>query len=366
MTPLHQSIHEQLSQNFASRGMVFLGNVDLNVDADFERFSAWIDTGHHATMDFLARNRELRRHADSILPGVKSAIIFGLPYAEPLKSQTSDSTPRIAKYARISDYHRIMWREGESAFRGAIEKAAPECPSEKLEPDEFRVCVDSAPLLERALAAKTGVGFIGKNTCFIAARDGSFMLLGVILTRLEIPLTQHESRPKSRKNHNDCGGCKRCQVHCPTGALDTAYNLDSRKCLSYWTIEHRGTIPEQFWPWLSRYWYGCDICQDVCPYNRTATKLTRMDLLRPVSQLRLADVATMDQVYYEKNFGGTAMTRAKRNGLRRNAMIAMTVTNDPSVADALARAKTDDDPMIRQTAEQIERWLKKDSASEKK
>lgn len=354
------NIHQLLADSFTSRGMIFLGNVGLNIDADYERFSAWIDAGHHATMDFLARNRELRQHVDSLLPGAKSAVIFGLPYLQDTKS---DMAPEIAKYARISDYHRVMWCEGESAFRSAIGKSEP---SQKFDSTEFRVCVDSAPLLERALAAKTGVGLIGKNTCFIAGRDGSFMLLGVILTRLEIPLTKQDSRPKSRKNHNDCGGCKRCQVHCPTGALDTAYNLDSRKCLSYWTIEHRGTIPEQFWPWLSRYWYGCDICQDVCPYNRTATKLTRMDLLRPVSQLRLADVATMDQVYYEKNFGGTSMTRAKRNGLRRNAMIAMTVTNDPSIADALARAKTDDDPMIQQTAEQIERWLKKDSASEKK
>lgn len=343
--------------------MVFLGCVNINLELDYERFSAWVDAGHHATMDFLAKNKDLRRNADGLLPGTKSAIVFGLPYSVSTSVSSKDSSitamrtnhsPRVAKYARLSDYHRVMWRDGEATFRDALLDTSFH---DQLDPTNFRVCVDSAPILERALAAQTGAGFIGKNTCFIAGREGSFLLLGVILTQLEIPLTPVNNLPKSRNNNNDCGGCKRCQVHCPTGALDQQFTLDSRKCLSYWTIEHRGTIPEQFWPWLGRYWYGCDICQDVCPYNRTARPLERPDLIRPVDNLRLVDVATMDQKFYQDNFGGTAMTRAKRNGLRRNAMIAMAVTNDPELSTALMRAKIDPDAIIRQTAEQIEQYL---------
>ena len=342
-------IHNRLRESFGSRGFLFIGVTDLNVAEDHLRFMNWLEAGNHAGMDFLSRNSEIRGDLQRILPGAKSAVVFALPYApapSPSKTETSNeipSGPRVAKYARLRDYHKVMWQEGDAAFAAALPDRSA----------EHRVCVDSAPVLERALAAKVGSGFIGKNTCFIAGKQGSFLLLGVVLTTSELPATMPVSEEKSRSNANACGGCRRCQTHCPTGALDQAWTLDSRRCLSYWTIENRGTIPEEFWPWLGKYWYGCDICQDVCPYNRTGEKLKRSDLQRPVERLSLQEVATMDQDLYEQTFGGTAMTRAKRNGLRRNAMIAMFVTSSPGLDSVLEKALQDEDPVIQETARQI-------------
>jgi epoxyqueuosine reductase len=344
------SIEQRLRESFGSRGFVFLGVTGLDVVTDHERFMAWLEAGNHAGMEFLSRNATLRRDLRNVLPDAESAVIFALPYA-PAHDAGKTGIPRIAKYARLRDYHKVMWEEGEAAFLDAVPDTAV----------SRRVCVDSAPVLERALAARTGSGFIGKNTCFIAGKQGSFLLLGVVLTSLKIAATGTPPGEKSRRNANACGSCQRCQAHCPTGALDIAWNLDSRKCLSYWTIEHRGTIPEEFWPWLAKYWYGCDICQDVCPYNRTGRKLGRSDLIRSVESVPLSQVATMDQAFYERIFGGTAMTRAKRNGLRRNALIAMAVTNDPAldeILEAILRDTDEDDMFVTETARQIIRFMR--------
>jgi epoxyqueuosine reductase len=344
-------IHEALRNAFARHGCNFLGVTDLQIRADFERFERWLEAGNHASMDFLVRHRDARGDAGKVLPGARSAIIFGLPYAPASDHETQE--PRVAKYARLRDYHIVMRRIGEDVLK---EVFAGEDPA------VFRVCVDTAPVLERALAVKSGLGFSGKNTCFIAGRDGSFFLLGIILTTAELPVTQPASDAASRQNANSCGTCTRCHVHCPTGALreeNGRWILDSRKCLSYWTIEHRGTIPREFWPWLAKYWYGCDICQDVCPYNRTGARLQRQDLLRPVESVRLRDVALMDDKTYSTIFGGTPMTRAKRSGLRRNALIAMHVTGDPDLEGALnqilASSDAEQDETVRQTALDIRR-----------
>ena len=339
----------RLRESFGSRGFVFLGVTDLDVASDHARFLAWLDAGNHAGMEFLVRNAGLRRNAYNILPDAESAVVFGLPYAPPVGNAKA-VRPGIAKYARLRDYHKVMWEEGEAAFQEAVPDAAI----------SRRVCVDSAPVLERALAAKTGAGFIGKNTCFIAGKLGSFLLLGVVLTALKIQETRPAPLEKSRRNANDCGSCQRCQTHCPTGALDVAWNLDSRKCLSYWTIEHRGVIPEEFWPWLGKYWYGCDICQDVCPYNRSGGRLSRTDLMRSLESIPLRQVATMDQGLYEKLFGGTAMTRARKSGLRRNALIAMAVTGDSAldaILGTILNDAGDDDVVVKETARQVSRFI---------
>lgn len=352
---LSSQSHTSLRDAFASRGMKFLGVTGLDTREDFDRFERWLDSGHHAGMDFLERNRDARGDTEKILPGAKSAIVFGLPYAP--ATDPESKSPRIAKYARLRDYHVVMRRAGQEVIDEIFSGQ---------DPAAFRVCVDTAPLLERALAVKSGLGFSGKNTCFIAGRDGSFLLLGIILTTASLVATQPDANTPSRENANSCGTCTRCQVHCPTGALreeDGRWILDSRRCLSYWTIEHRGTIPREFWPWLAKYWYGCDICQDVCPYNRTGVRLQRKDLVRPVESVRLGEIAVMDEKTYSAIFGGTPMTRAKRSGLRRNALIAMHVTNDPDLEKVLARILTTDDAeldeTVRQTAQDITLDIKK-------
>ena len=153
-----------------------------------------------------------------------------------------------------------------------------------------------------------------------------------------------------------CGTCTLCQVECPTGALNEDYVIDSNRCLSYWTIEQRGTIPEKYWPWLGKYYFGCDICQLVCPYNKEASA-NQLDDKIPIRKYpSLFEIATMDQRKYEIAFGGTAMTRAKRNGLRRNALIAMTVTGDSRLGEAMARARVDGGYPIDETLVQIENY----------
>jgi epoxyqueuosine reductase len=194
--------------------------------------------------------------------------------------------------------------------------------------------------LERAVAANTRLGFIGKNTCFIHPKQGSFFLLGEIISTHDFTESSpQEIRPSNNardKESGGCGTCKRCQVHCPTGALDEDYRIDARKCLSWWTIENRGPIPKEYWPWIGRYVYGCDICQLVCPYNRgLKVKESTASLVKIKTEIDLFEMATLTQESYERLFGGTPTTRAKREGLVRNALIAMYVTKDPRLPQAL-------------------------------
>jgi epoxyqueuosine reductase len=225
---------------------------------------------------------------------------------------------------------------------------------------QFRVVVDSAPILERALAARTSKGFLGKNTCYIHPRFGSSLLLGELITDVQLePDAGAQVSPLVRTPEGGCGTCRRCQVHCPTGALSLDYQIDAEKCLSYWTIENRGPIPVEYWRYLEKFWYGCDICQNVCPYNRpkTGTDFATLES-RGLQNLDLAEVAKMNQDFYEKTFGGSPMTRAKSDGLRRNALIAMVVTNHARLAEVLCLlAETEPAGLMRETMNQIPSFL---------
>jgi epoxyqueuosine reductase len=355
-TPSSEEILKIAGHAAASEGLTFFGATDLDVRQDYEKFSSWLKEGRNASMAWMNNHPEIRQKPELLLPGAQRAFIFGFPYwlGDKWTFKPDDEAPKIAQYARISDYHRFL----------VVKLKNVQKKLEALSNDEvtWRIAVDSAPLLERALAAAAGNGFIGKNTCFIHHQKGSFFLLGEILTTLSFDIA------KARKNNlthiertssGGCGTCRRCQVHCPTGALDSDYKIDSRKCLSYWTIENRGLIPIEFWPWVARYLFGCDICQLVCPYNRNiqvADEAKR--LIRVSSTPDLIEIATMDQDYYEKNFGGTPMTRAKKSGLRRNALIAAVVKNDPRIWPLLANLEDEDDSIIRGTVAQIPSFLK--------
>jgi epoxyqueuosine reductase len=210
-------------------------------------------------------------------------------------------------------------------------------------------------MFERAIASKTKGTFVGKNTCLIHKTKGSFLLLGEWVSTLGFDIDRVESvDPESRTADGGCGTCKRCQVHCPTGALDEDYRLDARLCLSYWTIENRGTIPKKFWSGVSQYVYGCDICQNVCPYNRgQQDSVKRLDGMRAYSFPPLGKVVRMNQREYEGYFGGSPMTRAKKSGLSRNAMIAMYVRQFDGWESCLEFSLKSDDKVLRATAEMI-------------
>jgi epoxyqueuosine reductase len=341
---------ETLETFCQAQGLLLLGLVDLGPEPRFAHFESWLQDGQHAGMQFLENYRHLRQDPRGLLPEAVQAIVFALPYAQGDKlTPALKGQYRVAQYARLRDYHKSMKQKAGSIL-SALQAEMPGL--------QGRVTIDSAPLLERALAARTLYGFVGKNTCYIHPEYGSMMLLGEILLTKALTLSDVPAAidPDSRTAAGGCGTCRRCQVHCPTGALDQAYRLDARKCLAYWTIEHRGPIPLEFWPWLPTYVFGCDLCQLACPYNRKALitrEPTRNDLINP----DLLDLATMSQQRYEVWMGGTPLTRARREGLRRNALIAMTVSRDARLSEACASVQDDDAEVLHQTLVQIKVWL---------
>ncbi len=337
---------EQLHELVEQEKLLLLGVVSLEADHEsFERYQQWLADGMSAEMAYMARYQELRQNPQLLLPDATHAIILGAPYRT--KRETSSASARIASYARLPDYHRWL--------KARIQSLADRIATQIGVLVHQRVLVDTAPILERSLAARAGFGFVGKNTCYIHPEYGSFLFLGELLTNAPVMAA---SVDRGAAGNWGCGTCKRCQVHCPTGALDEPYKLDARKCISYWTIEHRGEVPFEFWPCFTRHLYGCDICQSVCPYNRLEETWPHIPKPRLAETINLYDVATMNQEYYLRTFAGTSMVRAKRAGLRRNALIAMTVLKHPQLAEAMLLIGPDDESVLLKTKNQIIQWVK--------
>jgi epoxyqueuosine reductase len=334
-------------------------------DPEFSFFKDWLEEGRHGTMAFLERHQDLREFPQKIDIQMKSAIAIGLVYGKPESKPKSHDHPRVAQYARYGDYHRVFWRLG-SAMLAEIHQAFGS-------PDAVgRVCCDSAPLLERSIAVQAGLGFRGKNTCVINRQKGSLFFIGELLTSLDLKSLAPKKHKEPQVQQSSCGTCKRCQVHCPTGALDRDYRMDARKCIAYWTIEHRGPIPEVYWPTVGMYIFGCDICQLVCPFNRVlrlskegdltsaATKKAKTPLVPRIEQeLDLYGVATMTQSQYEAWFGGTPLTRAKREGLMRNGLIALYVKDRKiwQVAFQFLRDWGETPEALKETLQQMEQII---------
>ncbi len=331
-----------------TQGLEFFGLVDLIIEEDYKRFLDFIEKGHHGSMAYLENHKEIRRSPQTILSGSNCAFIFGLNYFLGDKISTSNTQPQIAQYAKFKDYHKSVHRKIETIKNNLIDSGLI---------STGRTCVDSAPILERALAKKSIKGFIGKNTMFIHPQKGSYFLLGILIAQTKAPLpllTKEVNIPFNKRDPDKggCGTCRRCQVHCPTGALYEDYKLDARKCLAFLTIENRDTIPVTYWKHLGKYYFGCDLCQLACPYNRKAS-LASFNELKIKKNIPLVQIATMNQEEYVHHFGGTPLTRAKISGLRRNALIAMVVTKDPDLTKALESAPDLNDLLLNQTIQQI-------------
>lgn len=334
-----------LEKLFANQNLEFLGVVRLGPEPSFVLFKEWLDLGYHAEMDFLKNYQELRQDPRGLLDGAVQALVFGLNYnqGDRLNAALAGQV-RVAQYARLRDYHKSLRQRGQ-LISEELKALYPGLG--------VRVLVDSAPVLERALANRTSRGFIGKNTCFIHPEKGSLFLLSEILLDQHIfAIDEKVSVDQAQRSEDGgCGSCRRCQVNCPTGALDEAYKLDARKCLAYWTIEHRGTIPEEFWPHVKTYLFGCDLCQLACPYNRGASMTYESSVL--AAELDPFEVACMSQIDYVRIFGGTPTTRAKRSGLRRNALIALAELRDDRLEEAIASVQSDDESVLHLTIKQI-------------
>ncbi len=285
-------------------------------EADY--LAQWLAAGCHAGMTYMENRRAIRLNPAQLLEDAKSVISVALNYYP--KQKLPADVPHIAYYAYGRDYHDVMkgmlrqlWWE----LMAAESKNLPVEP-EKMgqEPPAVRFCTDSAPILERYWAWRAGLGWIGKNTNLIIPGKGSFFFLGEIVTTWEA-----DAYDVPQKNR--CGTCTRCLDACPTGALETPRHLNAAKCLSYLTIEHRGEIPEAQAACLGNRLFGCDTCQEVCPWNRFATP-TEVEALQPseaFSVLTRTAVETLSEADYRRIFAHSAVKRAKYSGLLRTLSV---------------------------------------------
>lgn len=330
---------------FHEAGLVALPHPEE--DRDARRFADWIESGHAGTMRYLERRDEhsrLVRERTSIpFPWARSAIVCFASYhsSEMLSTKTPPARSGwIARYAwssrideqgtrRPSDYHKVLLKRLhalDARLRHELSSSREISPGDEpsAHPNaefETRCYVDTGPVVERSLATAAGLGWTGKNTCLIHSRLGSFGLLAVLLTSLPVANESAAILP-----HPDrCGTCTRCIEACPTNALDVPYQMNASRCISYLTIEHHGPIDEALMAGIGRQVFGCDICQDVCPWNRKAPIAAdpqmepRPELINPL----LDWLADMDQAEFESRFNGSPVRRAGFDGLRRNIAIAM-------------------------------------------
>ncbi len=351
---------------------------------DGARFREWLARGYHGTMAWMARDPERRLKARLI--GARSVVVASMSYFAPdpqdvgvwegaspfakasgdptkLRSQsgrgeggpspdhrptgrgteappTSQASPVgiISRYARGDDYHRVLGG-ALRALGGAVRAAAPGART--------RACVDTSAVLEKGWAERSGIGWRGKHTNVIAEDQGSWLFLGVLLTTAELA-------PDAAPAADRCGTCTACIDVCPTRAIVAPYVLDARRCISYLTIENRGPIPEELRPGIGNLVFGCDLCQDVCPWNRFARPTPEKRLLPRDGNAapELIPLLALDEAGFRARFAGTAVLRATRDGFVRNVAVALGNSGDPAAVAALTSVmENDPSPMVREHAE---------------
>jgi len=302
-------------------------------------FADWVARGYAAGMSYLSAQVERRSDARIAFPWARSLVCVALQYDTPLPYSIDAPRDRgwISRYAWGDDYHDLL--------KGMLERLAT-----RLEGDlgafRWRAYVDTGPIVERAYAEAAGLGWVGKNTCLIHPMHGSWLFLGELITDLDLaPGTLHGEH---------CGRCTACLDACPTGAIVAPGVLDARRCISTLTIEERGSISEEWRAPLGRHVFGCDICQDVCPWNRKrrhrgpAALAPRAGLFAP----SLEDLAALDTGAFRARLRGSPLVRAKRRGLLRNVAVALGNTPAPGREPALRRLLEDEEPLVREHA----RW----------
>jgi epoxyqueuosine reductase len=317
-------------------------------------FQHWLAGKQHGEMAWLERNADKRVEPEKILAQAKSVITLAVSYVQGPKAegQSQEASGVIARYAQFTDYHDIIAEKLKALTAFVDELGGADTRS--------LWYVDTGPLLERDLAQRAGLGFVGKHTNLISRSLGNWIFLSEIITTLELEPDAPE------KNH--CGKCTRCLDACPTQAITAPFNVDARRCISYLTIELKGAIPVELRPLIGKRIYGCDDCLAACPWNRFAREgammkpHARTDLNTP----SLVELLALDDAGFKQKFAGTPMLRTKRRGLLRNVCVALGNTGDASVRPALEKARHDAEPLIREHAEwaleQIEERMKVNAA----
>jgi epoxyqueuosine reductase len=317
--------------------------------ASAEQFQNWIAEKNHGEMSYLERNARKRVDPQKILSGAKSVIALAASY------EITDRKPQIANpksglvaaYARFDDYHNIL---------GERLKLLTEYAGQFGVETRSLWYVDTGPLLERDLAQRAGIGFVGKHTNLISRRLGNWIFLSEIITTLELEPDAPE------KNH--CGKCTRCIGACPTQAITAPFQLDARRCISYLTIELKGSIPIEFRKAVGNRIYGCDDCLAVCPWNKFARegKLMKTPARKDLEQPDLVELLSLDDGNFKSRFAGSPILRTKRCGFLRNVCVALGNVGDESVLPALEKSSQDSEPLIAEHA----RWAISEIESRRK
>ena len=299
----------QIKQHARRQGFDLVGIAPASASAYRDYFRNWLDAGRAGEMNYLERRFEERVDLASYLPGARSVVCVAMNYHVPLQPVDRVNAPhhgRVARYALGDDYHELI-KSRLYELADSIREMAPEA--------QTRACVDTAPVMEKELAARAGVGWFGKNSCVINEHAGSWLLLGEVITTLE--------RPSDESALDRCGTCRRCIDACPTGAITAPYQFDATRCISYLTIEHRGPISPQLQAQIGDWLYGCDVCQDVCPWNSKALVAIAPELQPrfPTGTLDVRDVMHWTDDEYRTRLRGSAMKRVKLPVLQRNARI---------------------------------------------
>jgi epoxyqueuosine reductase len=304
------------------------------------RLREWLAEGAHGDMLWMAETAERRASPAGLWPEVRSVISLGMSYAptgDPLALAERPEVGRISVYAQGGDYHDTVKKALKALARALVEEAG--CA--------LKVFVDTAPVMEKPLAAAAGLGWQGKHTNLVSRTDGSWLFLGAIYTTLDLG----EDAPEPHRSH--CGSCTACLNACPTGAFPAPFRLDARRCISYLTIEHKGPIPEEFRAAIGNRIYGCDDCLAVCPWNRFADAARANKAFLPRAELaapELRDLLALDDAAFRQVFAGSPIKRIGRGRMVRNAAIAAGNSGRAELVPVLEGLTGDEDPVVAEAA----------------
>jgi epoxyqueuosine reductase len=326
-------------------GFAAVGIADTALDEHAAHLRAWLEAGRHGEMEYMARHQHLRASPAELHPGTVRVISVRMNYlppagADPWSVLEDPAKAYVSRYALGRDYHKVM--------RARLRRLADRIAG-RIDPFGYRVFTDSAPVLEKALAEKAGLGWIGKHTNLIAADAGSWFFLGEILTDLPLPAAQASS--------NHCGSCRACIDVCPTRAIVAPYQLDARRCISYLTIELDGPIPEELRPGLGNRIFGCDDCQLVCPWNRFARYSTETDFTprHRLDSPGLIELFGWSEAEFLQRTEGSAIRRTGYPGWLRNIAVALgnalrtaPAADRPGITAALAARLEHPSPLVRE------------------
>lgn len=313
---------------------------------DAPALDRWQEAGFAGEMGYMRRPSSLLAQPTAIEPALRSVISFAIPYLHGNPREVEPPPPgfgRVARYAWGRDYHRVLKR----TLKGFIAAVTARLPS--LGPITYRLFTDAVPMLERAIAAQAGVGVVGKNTMLIRPGSGSYLFLAEVLWDLEVKLP---TAPRNSRSSDPCGSCSRCLTRCPTGAFVEPRVLDARRCISYLTIEKRGPFSEWEAAALGNWVFGCDVCQEVCPFNHKAVPRSTVSEFEPergagslLELERLLSIPSADA--FAQRFAGTAIMRAGFKNLRRNAVAVVANTTHLPAIPLLLELFTREDELLR-------------------